>query len=118
MRTVPVLINGASLRTVIGCTNGDTGSVTIGVDVYGAAGAYVTGNSLTVSAGSTVLFGTGSVTDMSLDVNLATGIISKGHARVFASGSKVLCSAFLADGASGVPSASLTIAKKFSQKGD
>jgi hypothetical protein len=53
-------------------------------------------------------------------MNLATGLISKGSARVLATGSKVLCTAFLADQNSSPPgfTVNLPIVKKLKQKGE
>lgn len=46
------------------------------------------------------------------------GILAKGHARVVASGRKVLCSAYLAASSTGLPTVSLSVVKKTAQKGD
>jgi hypothetical protein len=92
--------------------------------MYGSAGALVgTPGSITVAPNATVIFAsTGTVPgNISVDLNIATGLFSKGHARVYASSAKgILCSAFLADATNATPAsiASLTVAKKFSQKGD
>jgi hypothetical protein len=107
-----------SVGTIISCTNGGTANQTIGVDVYGPAGAYVNGNSLPVAPSSTALFGTGLATDVSIDVNLAVGVLTKGSARVYGSGGGIFCTAYLVNQGNGFPLADLAIVKKFSQKGD
>jgi hypothetical protein len=118
--TVPGLMNtSGGLATVIACTNAGTSSNTIGVEVYGSTGTFVTDASISVAPSATVTFATIAITGMSIDANMATGTISKGHARIYGdSKTGVLCSAFLADGVSGLPTNTLTVAKKTKQKGD
>jgi hypothetical protein len=116
--TVPGVINDNG-ATIFACTNGNTPNVTIGIEIYGASGTYVTGNTITAGPGSTVMFATDAVPSISWDINLNVGILAKGHGRIVASTTKgVLCSAFRANIVSGVPTVELTIAKAFKQKGD
>jgi hypothetical protein len=114
-----IMQTAAGLQAFIPCTNTGTATATIGVEVYGPSGAFVTDGSITVAPNSTVIFGTGGANGISVDVALATGMLTKGSARVMASTTKVVCSAFLADALSAIPSGmTLTIAKKTKQKGD
>jgi len=121
LSTVPGLMNSSSgLATFSACSNGGTATQTIGVDVYGPGGAYVSGNSLPVAPNGTVLFGTTGAVGFSVDVNLATGTVSKGLARVWSTTSSgIPCSAFIADAGSIVPISmvTLSVVKKTSQKG-
>lgn len=56
---------------------------------------------------------------MSADLDIAAPVISKGEGRVYATSAKgILCSSYLVATGTGLPTASLTVAKKFSQKGD
>lgn len=113
-----------TFATVISCTNRGTATATIGVDVYGAGGAYANGtvppaNTISTAPDATVMFGTFAVPNHSIDVNLGLGLLTKGHARIFSSAkSGVLCSAYLVNGVNGSPVTKLTIAKKTKQKGD
>jgi hypothetical protein len=121
--TVPgAMQTGGGISTFIACTNGNTGSVTVGVEMYGPAGTLVgTAQSITVAPNSTVIFGSGNANGLSVDGNLATGAFSKGQARVYGSTSRgILCSAFLADAVGNPPVSmtSLSVIKKTAQKGD
>lgn len=117
--TVPGLIETSSLSTVVSCTNSTTGSVTIGVEVYGPTGGYIVGNSTVAAPSGTVLIATGAAPNLALDVDLNAGTVDKGHGRILATTSKgVLCNAFLVDGANGRPAANLAIVKRTAQKGD
>ena len=77
-----------------------------------------------MAPGATALFGSnGGSTTLAVDANFdpTNVFVSKGHARVMASGTKgIVCSAFLADASSPSPTSmvGLTIAKKTKQKGD
>lgn len=119
--TVPGVMNTVSgLSTYIACTNGGTASSTVAVDIYGPTGAFVVGNSSTVGPNATVLFGTTPSASLAVDVAVGPGILSKGHARVLASTTRgLVCSAFLADASTSPPGSmtSLSVVKKFSQKG-
>lgn len=118
--TVPAIVNsGSGNATVFGCTNGGASTQTIAVDLYGPVGAFVVGSSIPVAPASTVLFSTNTVNGWSIDVNLGSPALSKGHARILSSASAgILCTAFYVDAVNGVPSANLTIAKALKQKGD
>jgi hypothetical protein len=105
--------------TVITCTNRNASSQTIGVDIYGPGGAYVNGGSITAAPNATVMFATDAFPNTPYDVDLAIGIFSKGHARIFGSTkSGIICSAYLMLASNGQPVADLTVAKKTKQKGD
>jgi len=93
-------------------------SQTVAVDVFGSTGAFADSGSITVAPDATVLFGTGSVPGTSIDVDLAAPLISKGHAKIYASGKSLYCTAFLADQGGGQPYVGLNIVKKTKQKGD
>jgi hypothetical protein len=111
--------------TFITCTNANTSSETIGVEMYDAAGNFVdTDGGITVAPNGTVRFGTNtgsaSIAVDGLILNPPI-IITRGSARVLSSATKgIICSAFLADtsGLTPVSAVSLTIAKKTKQKGD
>jgi hypothetical protein len=116
--SVPGVMNtGSGVATIIACTNGGTGINTIGVEVYNSVGAYVSGGQIAVDARATVLFATSVVANQSVDVNLSTGVLTKGHARVLGSRTRgLVCSPFLVDAGIGVPLAALAVMKKYTQK--
>jgi len=118
VHSVPGVINtGLGVATMIACTNGGTSTATIGVEVYGSTGTYVSGGSLPVATKATVLFATSAVTNQSVDVNVNSGVLTKGHARVVASTTRgIVCSPFLVDAGTGGPLAALAIMKKYAQK--
>jgi hypothetical protein len=118
VHSVPgVLNNGAGVATIIACTNGGTSTATIGVEVYGSTGTYVSGGSLPVASKATILFATSAVTNQSVDVNVNTGVLTKGHARVVGSTTRgIVCSPYLVETATGAPLAALAIMKKYTQK--
>lgn len=109
--TVPGVTNDVA-GTVINCTNGSTASQSIAVDVYGAAGAFITAHSITAAPNAAVVFATDAIPSVPLDVNLNVGILSRGHARVRAAGKGLLCTAYLVLASNGQPITSLTIAAK------
>ncbi len=122
--SVPGVINTGALATFFSCTNVDSASATVGVEVFGPAGGASINNAATtaisVAPGATVIFGTSNALGISVDANLNVGFVSKGSARILATSTKLLCTAFLADPGSAPPISmvSLTIVGKTKQKGD
>jgi len=123
--TVAGAMNTTNLGTFIACTNSTTANETVGVDFYGPDGTYVPSlslmNSATVAPGGTVLFGTSGLSAVSVDVNYAAPLISKGSAKILSTSTKgIICTALLIDISNAAPAsiAPLTIVKKTKQKGD
>ena len=122
--SVPGVINNGTIATFIACTNGNTTSVTVGVEIYQADGTLLnTASTTAISVGpnATVLFGTtaSNPATLAIDANLAPGAVTKGSAHIVTSGTKIFCSAFLADPTGNPPVAmtTLSIIKKASQRG-
>jgi hypothetical protein len=115
-----VMSTSSGLGTYIACSNGGALTQAIGVEVYGPAGALVADDSISVAPNATVLFGTVAALGLPVDVNLATGTVTKGHARIYGSSRGVLCSAFLADATAAIPASTvnLSVVKKTSQRGE
>lgn len=121
--TVPGMIaRGGAHGSFFSCTNLDSTNVTIGVETFAAGGGAATNDaaatSLSVAPGGTRIFGTTSAVGISVDSNLASGILSKGSARILATSKKIACTAFVADPANDPPISSfeLTIIAKTKQK--
>ena len=111
------------LGTYFACTNGDTASVSIGVEVFGQAGTSANNplsTAVSIAPQASVLFGTTAAAGVSTDVNLLPGAIQKGSAHILATSKKVVCTAFVIDPFSNPPISmvNLTIAAKGKQKGD
>jgi hypothetical protein len=121
--TVPGVVNNGTLGTFFACTNTDTATVTIAVEVFDQAGASKNAPSTTavsVAPQGTVLVGTTGAATFTADALLNPQSIEKGSARVLATSKKVVCSAFLADLVN-VPPISMTtlsIVVKGKQRGD
>jgi hypothetical protein len=129
--TVPgAMQTGGCVGTFVMCTNGSTAATTVGVEMFGPVGNAL-GNAvtITVAPNASVMFGTGLASAISIDGNLATGVFTRGHARVYAQSPKgIMCAAYLAEecnntqtpGSAGTPTmmVSLPVIKKTSQKGD
>ncbi|MEO6027283.1 MAG: hypothetical protein ABIR79_10500 [Candidatus Binatia bacterium] len=103
--SVPGVMNTPTgFGTFFACTNADKKDATIGVEVFGAAGGaplnVLATTSVSVAVGATVMIGTrdaaggGFVLDQNLD--LAT-TLTRGSARILASSTKFLCTAFVVD---------------------
>jgi hypothetical protein len=121
--TVAGVINSGGLGTFFGCTNSDTVAATIGVEVFDASGASLnnpTATQVSVAAQGTVLFGTTNPAGLSIDANLAPGVVTKGSAHILSISKKIACSAFVAEAANAPPVSmvTLTVAAKGKQKGD
>jgi hypothetical protein len=118
VHSVPGVMETGAIGTMIACTNGGTSTATIGVEVYGSTGgAAIAQGSIPVASKATALFATGGVAGHVIDVNLASPVVSKGHARVVASTTRaIVCSPFLVDSNTGMPAAALAIMKKYTQK--
>src|SRR5439155_19507270 len=75
--SVPGVISGGGLRTYFSCTSTDTATMQVGVELFGGAGGApandAAATSLSVIAGATVTFGTGTAAGISIDSNLGTG---------------------------------------------
>jgi hypothetical protein len=123
---VPGVMNTVSgFGTFFECTNVDKGTATIGVEAFGAAGGAPLNDfgatSLSVAPGATVMIGTrdGTPGGFVLDQNLAlVTTVTKGSARILATSTKFLCTAFVVDAISFSISWPLNIAAKTKQKGD
>lgn len=123
--SVPGVMRTGDIGTFFACTNTTDNAIRVGVEVFGPAGGAAVNDpsatSLNLSAGATVLFGTGAAVGFSVSGSLGVPTISKGSARVLATaGRGIICSAFLADVNNAPPTsvASLTMVKKTKQKGD
>lgn len=79
--------------------------------MFGAAGGGAfndaVATSLTVAPGATVMFGTQTAPGLSVSANLGAGLITKGSARILATSTKLMCTAFIADTLT-APPASMT----------
>jgi hypothetical protein len=69
-----VMSTAAGTATFIPCTNANSTSATVGVEVYGPSGTFVNAGSITMAPNSTVIFGTSAAGGISVDVNLALGL--------------------------------------------
>lgn len=122
MYAVPGGLNTGALGTFLACTNADTSSATIGVEVFGPAGGGALNNAaltaISVAPGATVLFGTGGAAGISIDSSIGPGLVSKGSARIRATSTRILCTAFAADKGNDPPISSwqLIIVAKTKQK--
>ena len=121
--SVPGVIASGDLGTFFSCTSTDTATMQVGVEVFGSAGGGpfndAAATSLSVGPGATVIFGTASSAEISIDSNLG-GFFSKGSARILATSSYLLCTAYIADRFTAPPSSGwhLTIVKSTKQEGD
>lgn len=119
--TVPGIIDYVSPSSFYACTNLDSASVTIGVELFGSAGGGpindASATSLNVAVGATVLFGTPAA-GLLIDANVGTNGFGKGSARILSTSKKIACTAFVADTTNAPPTSAwqLTIIKKTKQK--
>ena len=122
--SVPGLISSAGLATFFSCTSTDTATMQVGVELFGPAGGGsandAAATSLSVGPGATVIFGTSSAAAISIDSNLSGGVFSKGSARILATSSYLVCTAYIADATTAPPTSGwhLTIVKSTKQAGD
>ena len=67
-----------------------------------------------------MIFGTGGAVDILIDLDLGAGDFSQGSARILATSTKLVCTAFVADRGNAPPTSMvyLTIIKKTTQKGE
>jgi hypothetical protein len=115
------VINNGNLATYVACTNVDGGDVRVGVQVFGAAGTPFNDpspSSLLLPPGVTKMFGTATAAGLSIDSILAPGITPLGSARILATSTRIICTAFLMDANNTIPNSgwSLTIVAKTKQK--
>ncbi len=122
--SVPGIIDAGGLGTFFSCTSTDTATMQVGVELFGPAGGGpindAVATSLSVVVGGTVTFGTSSAFDISIDSNLGGGGLSKGSARILATSSSLICTAYIADRTTAPPTSGwhLTIVKSTKQAGD
>jgi hypothetical protein len=119
--SVTGVINFASTGTFFACTNVDRESITLGVELFGAAGTLLNdaaASSIAMAPGATAMLGTNPANGLAVDGNLAPGPITKGSARIVATSKKIVCTAFLADVLDSPPASMthLTIIAKTKQK--
>jgi hypothetical protein len=94
----------------------------VGVEIFAGPGGGpvndAAATSLTVAPGATVIFGTGSAADISIDSNLAVGFTSRGSARILATSTKLACTVYIADRTNAPPTSMtyLTIIARTKQK--
>src|SRR5436853_3070429 len=80
-----VMDTSSDLVTVVSCTyTGQVGG-TIGVEVYDQSGGYVAGGSTFVAPQGTAVFATRTIAGYGLNVDLFTGHIPVGHAKIMGS---------------------------------
>ena len=121
--SVPGVIAGGGLETYFSCTSTDTATMQVGVELFAAPGGApdndAAATSLSVAAGATVMFGTGTAAGLSIDSNLGGGGVSKGSARILATSKKLACTAFIADAGNAPPTSMvhLDMISKLKQKG-
>lgn len=120
--SVPAISGAGQVGPVFTCTNAGKSQVTIGVELFdstGAAAGNPATNRLVVPAGGTVNWALGAVTSMSVDnfFGVAFGN-GKASARIVATSTKVLCTAYMIDYSGGGPQANLTVVAKTKQKGE
>ena len=108
-------------RPVFTCTNTHKSEITVGVEVFTSLGGPPAGNPeaarLTVPVGATVSWGMGA--PFSFAINKELGVAfgnGKGSARIVATSSNVMCTAYLVDYDDGMPVLNLTIVGKTKQK--
>ena len=123
--SVPGVIGGVGgLSTFFSCTSTDTATMQVGVELFGPAGGAASNDaaatSLSVGPGATVIFGTAGAAEISIDSNLGGGFTSKGSARILATSSSLICTAYIADRTTVPPTSGwhLTIVKSTKQAGD
>jgi hypothetical protein len=118
--TVPGIPRISNLEAFFSCTNLDDAPVTIGVELYSAAPNLLNdaaATSITVGSGATVVFGTSSAVNQSVDAVIGSAS-SRFSARILATSTKIGCNSFLSEVASGTPTSGwpLTIIKGTKQK--
>jgi len=110
------------LGTFFSCTNASTSTIQVGVELFGSGGGGPLNNASTTSvslaAGATVMFGTAPAVGLGPDVNLASGTLVTGSARIVATSKSLVCNALLADKLNSPPVSMtyLTIVAKAKQK--
>lgn len=114
--TVPGVIHNGNIGTAFVCTATDAN--TVSVEVFDGAGTLKSnGSSATLSAGQSATFATQALPNLATWLDMGTTGAFQGSARVIATTSKVLCTAFYID----IDAALITtlpILKKTKQKGD
>jgi hypothetical protein len=124
--SVPGVISYFDLRTFFACTNVDAGDVTVGVEIFPSTGLDAINDAaesaVTLSPGGTITFASSAPTpSFPNTVDLEVGnLIRNASARVVATSTKLICTAFVADGVNEPPVAgyALTIVSKTKQAGD
>jgi len=120
--SVPGVISVGDFGTYFSCTSTDTAVMQVGVELFGPAGGGpgndATATSISLPPGGTVIFGTGSSLEISIDSNLGVGGLSKASARILATSKKLPRTAFIADRGNAPPTSmvQLTIIAKLKQK--
>jgi hypothetical protein len=124
--SVPGVIESGWVNTFFACTNTTGASIRVGIEVFGYPGGAAVNDpsalSLDIAPGGMRLFGTTGTTNwVVVDIDLATGGMSRGSARILATKrSGIICTAFLADPGNDPPTsmADLKVVKKTTQKGE
>ena len=119
-----VLSSGGSVGTFFSCTSADTTAQQVGVELFSDAGGGpcndAAATSVSVVPGATVTFGTTSSTLFYLNSILGCNFGGPlGSARILSTSKKLICTAFVADGATAPPTQvgwHLTIIAKLKQK--
>lgn len=119
--SVTNVVNNGNLSTYFTCTNVDAGDVVVGVQIFGASGFSFndpSASSLILPAGVTKIFGTSTAAALTIDSNLGPGVTPMGSARIVATSSRLVCTAFVMDPNNTIPSSGwqLTIVAKTKQK--
>jgi len=115
---------GGIMATFFSCTSTDTATLQVGVQVFDSNNQSLgdpVATSVSLMAGHSVLFGTRSSGAALFASNLNTGGIgTPGAARIIATSTKLICTAFVADASNYPPTSMvyLTIVKKTKQKGE
>ncbi len=117
---VPGVVNALGVGTYFACTSVFSATQTVTAQIFGADGASVSSQSVTVAAGATTMFGTQGAAGLGTDTDLTAGFVLKGSARILSTSKSLICTAFLADATSAPPTSMvyLTIVAKTKQKGE
>ncbi len=119
---VPGVMNTGPLGTFFFCTNPSEAPVAVGIQVLAADGTPINVPSDTsglLGPHTTIMFGTDVASGLSVEQNLAVGIVDHGSAQIVGSSYRIACSVFLADRYSNPPSSMTTLSVvKGKQKGD
>jgi len=128
--TVPGVMKNNNLETEFICTNLDSVSVRVGIEIFGALGgpplndvSEGTGDgAMDIAAGATASIGTGNTPAIHEDeiITLGAGTVKNGSARILATSTRITCSVFLTDDLNDPPASmvSLKVILKKKQTGE